>query len=218
MTLNGSATAAVFVLGANGGAAAPDPCPGPDDPVFSVSADGLNISVDASASTPNSGPCAIASYSWEWSDGVDAFPPLVGKQVTYTYAGPGTYPIKLTVTNQGGSRNVTVPVHVQPPDPSASPSASPTPSPTPAPSPSIVCNMAPSFTYTEAGHSGKFNFFGAYTGQPAPANWTWTYGDGNVASGQAPTQHNYSGNGPFTVTLMVTSGICQSSASQSVTP
>jgi len=78
--------------------------------------------------------------------------------------------------------------------------------------------MTPTFTYTQQGNSGKFNFFGAYTGQPAPASWFWWFGDGGVDFGQAPSQYRYSGSGPYTVTLLVTNGSCQDSTSQTVYP
>lgn len=78
--------------------------------------------------------------------------------------------------------------------------------------------MTPTFTYTIQGASGKVNFFGAYTGRPAPASWFWWFGDGAVGSGQAPSQHRYSGNGPYTVTLLITNGSCQSTTSQNVNP
>ena len=218
MTLNGSATAAVFVLQPNGGVQPPDSCTAPDTAVFSVVTSGLTVSVDASASTPNSGLCAISGYNWDWGDGVNAFPPITGKQASYTYASAGTYVITLQVTNQAGSLTSSQTVVMPAPSPSPTPTASPSPSPTVSPTPSIVCSMSPSFTYTEAGHSGKFNFFGAYTGQPAPSTWSWNYGDGTVASGQDPPQHGYSGSGPYTVMLTVANGPCQASTSQSVTP
>jgi PKD repeat protein len=78
--------------------------------------------------------------------------------------------------------------------------------------------MVPTFTYTEQGASGKFNFFGAYTGQPAPASWFWWYGDGNVGSGQAPSQHDFGNASSYTVTLLITNASCQSTVSQTIYP
>jgi PKD repeat protein len=218
MTLNGSATAAVFVLQANGGVDPPNSCDPPDSAVFSVATSGLTLTVDASASTPNSGLCAISGYNWDWGDGVNAFPPIAGKQATYTYASAGSYVVLLQVTNQAGSKSTNQTVVISAPLPTPTPMPTPTPSPSPSPTASIVCSMSPSFTYTESGNSGKFNVFGAYTGQPAPNTWAWNYGDGTVASGQDPAQHRYSGNGPYTILLTVQNGPCQASTSQVVTP
>jgi len=77
--------------------------------------------------------------------------------------------------------------------------------------------MVPTFSYDATGNSGKYNFYGAYTGQPAPSIWFWTYGDGTVAFGQAPTQHRYDDHGSYTVTLTITSGMCAASTTQTVT-
>ena len=220
VNLTGSATSAVYGLQPNNGTSNGDPCTPPTAAAFTVVITNMTVAVDASTSTPNSGPCAIASYDWNWGDGVDNFPPPVGKQTSYTYGVAGAYTITLTVSNPGGSLSTTYAVTVPPPSPSptASPTPSPTPTATPSPSPTNPCSMTPTFTFTEQGRSGKFNFFGAYTGQPAPASWFWWFGDGNVDSGQAPTQHRYSGSGPYTVTLQITNGSCQSSISQNVYP
>jgi PKD repeat protein len=220
VNLTGSATSAVYGLQPNDGSSASDPCDPPDSPNFSTSATNYTVAVDASTSTPNSGRCAIASYAWDFGDGLDPFPPYVGKQTSYTYSTGGTYTITLVVSNPGGNKSTTRSVTVPPPpaSPSASPTASPTPTATPSPSPTNPCSMTPTLTFTEQGNSGKFNFFGAYTGQPAPASWFWWFGDGDVGAGQAPSQHNYSGNGPYTVILQVTNGSCSSSTSVTVYP
>ena len=78
--------------------------------------------------------------------------------------------------------------------------------------------MVASFSWTQQGASNKFNFYGAYTGQPAPETWFWTFGDGSVDFGQAPARHDYSGSGPYTVTLTTMNGSCSSTASQTVHP
>jgi PKD repeat protein len=78
--------------------------------------------------------------------------------------------------------------------------------------------MTPTFTYTQQGSSGHFNFFGAYTGQPAPASWFWWYGDGDIGIGQAPPEHRYNNNGAYTVVLLITNGSCQATVSKVVYP
>ena len=78
--------------------------------------------------------------------------------------------------------------------------------------------MAPTMTWTTTGNSGKYNFYGAYQGQPAPQLWFWWFGDGGIGFGQAPPRHTYSGNGPYTVTLLVTNGSCQDTTGLIVYP
>jgi PKD repeat protein len=77
--------------------------------------------------------------------------------------------------------------------------------------------MVAMFTWDEQGNSKKVNFYGAYTGQPAPVTWFWTFGDGSVDFGQAPSRHTYSGSGPYTVTLTTINGSCSSTSSQTIT-
>jgi PKD repeat protein len=218
VSLTGSATSAVYGLQPNDGSDGVDDCDPPTLASFSVAISNMTVNVDASASTPNSGRCAIATYDWDWGDGVDNFPPPIGKQTTYTYGTPNTWTITLTVQNPGGDLSTTYAVTVPPPSPSptATPTPSPTPTDTPSPSPTNPCSMTPTFTYTVQGGSGKVNFFGAYTGQPAPASWFWWFGDGAVGSGQAPAQHKYSGSGPYTVVLLVTNGSCQNTVSANI--
>ena len=219
-SIGGSATTAVFGLLPNGGDNAPGDCNDPRSANFTFITSDMTVSLDASISTPNSGRCAIASYDWDTGDGADPFPPVVGKQTTYTYATPGTYAIRLTTSNPGGSETKTISVVVPSGTPTPTPpvSPSPTPSPTPGPSAGPICSMVPTFTFTQQGASSKYNFFGAYTGQPAPESWYWTYGDGDVAFGQAPSRHDYSGSGPYTVSLTISNGSCSGTVSETVTP
>ena len=218
-TITGNATAAVFGLLPNGGDTPPSDCHDPRVASFTVNASNLTVQLDASNSTPNSGRCAIASYAWDMGDGLDPFPPIVGKQVTYTYATAGTYTITLITSNPGGSesKTATVALPLAPtPSPSDTPPPSADPSPSPVPSAGPICSMVPSFTWDQTGNSTKVNVYGAYTGQPAPDIWFWTYGDGDVAFGQAPTRHTYSGNGPYTISLTILSGSCSGTISETV--
>jgi PKD repeat protein len=220
INITGNATAAVFGYQPNGGDTPPDACDPPTLASFAVVVSDMTVNLDAGASTPNSGACAISSYQWDMGDGLDPFPPVDGKTASYTYAANNTYTITLTVQNPGGSLTTTQLATVPPPlaTPTPTPTPTPTSTATPTPSATYACTMVASFTYNETGNSGKFNFYGAYTGQPAPTTWYWTYGDGTVAFGQAPTQHRYSGSGPYTVNLTITSGSCVAATSQTVTP
>jgi PKD repeat protein len=56
----------------------------------------LTVAFDASASHDPQGP--IASYAWDFGDGTTG----TGVTVTHTYTRPGTYQVRLTVTDSGG--------------------------------------------------------------------------------------------------------------------
>jgi PKD repeat protein len=218
--VRGSATAAVFGLVPYGGEDQPDECRDPRNARFNVSQSDMTVYLDASDSTPNSGRCAIASYDWDMGDGLDPWPPVVGKQTHYTYATAGTYTITLRVSNPGGSEITTVSVTVPPvaASPTAAPTATPAPTPVPTSPPDPACTMVALISYSVQGESNKINFYGAYTGQPAPASWFWAFGDGSVDFGQAPARHTYSGSGPYTVTLTTMNGSCSSTATTTVYP
>lgn len=215
-SLRGSATAAVFGFLPNGGALAPGACTEARTASFVVTAVDMTVHLDASNSTPDSGRCATAGYDWDLGDGTAPFPPVVGTQTTYTYSTPGTYTITLVTSNPAGtattSHSVTVPGQGLQPTPAPAPSAAPAAATTP----DAVCSMTPTFTDARQGNSGKYNFYGAYSGQPAPASWYWTFGDGTTAYEQVPERHTFKAGGPYTVTLTISSGSCTASTSRTV--
>ncbi|MFJ6549394.1 PKD domain-containing protein [Microbacterium sp. NPDC091676] len=91
-SLMGSVTKSVVVQGANT----------PPTASFPLSASGLTVSADASASTDADG--TIRSYRWDWGDGTTG----EGASTTHTYATPGTRTVTLTVTDDvGGSTTTT---------------------------------------------------------------------------------------------------------------
>ncbi|WP_312674309.1 PKD domain-containing protein [Microbacterium sp.] len=91
-SLMGSVTKSVVVQGANT----------PPTASFTLSASGLTVSADASASTDADG--TIRSYRWDWGDGTTG----EGASTTHTYATPGTRTVTLTVTDDvGGSTTTT---------------------------------------------------------------------------------------------------------------
>jgi PKD repeat protein len=212
LDLNASASSAVLQLAASGGSA-PTTCQTLPIPSFTVTIVDLTVSLDASASTPTGGQCAIASYNWDMGDGVDLAIPVTGKTASYTYAASGHDTITLTVGNPAGTANATQAVDVgtsptPSPSPSTSPSPTPSPSPPPTPTAAPVCNDVPLITASETGHSGKFTFTGSYSGQPAPTSWRWDFGDDTTSTLQNPPEHHYSGSGPWTVTLTIQGGSC----------
>lgn len=66
---------------------------------FEASVEGLQVAVDASASTASDG--ADLEYAWDWGD---ASAPATGPEATHVYVEPGTYTVTLTLTDAlGGS-------------------------------------------------------------------------------------------------------------------
>ena len=59
-------------------------------------------------------------------------------------------------------------------------------------------------------------FYGAYTGQPAPASWSWTFGDGTTGADQTDS-NRYSSAGTRPVTMTIKTGSCQQTVSHQVT-
>ncbi len=216
LTLTSASTSSVLVLAAGGGAA-PAPCTTLPEPYFTVSVNAKEVDVDGSGSLPITGQCAIAGYNWDMGDGSDPWPPIVGMNPpAYIYPHAGTYTITLEVTNPAGTRTASQQVTVGgAPTPTPESTPSPTPRPTPTLSATVpppVCNTGPGFTteYTGRGEGSKAHeqaFYGNYTGQPAPASWSWNFGDGHSGDGQTASRE-YDEAGTYTVTLTVHSGSC----------
>lgn len=133
MTIRSSATVAVLGLAADPNAGDPSGCDAPDTPVLTLTPTGLSVVIDPAGSLPDAGVCAISGYNYDFGDGQSG----VGGTVptSHTYAVGGSYTIKLTVTNQGGSASVSKTVTVPPPTPTPKPTATPTGGPTPTPTP-----------------------------------------------------------------------------------
>lgn len=66
---------------------------------FSSSSDGLEAAFDAGDSSDPDG--SIATYEWEFGDDSTA----TGRTASHTYAAAGTFPVKLTVTDDAGSKD-----------------------------------------------------------------------------------------------------------------
>jgi len=153
---------------------------------FTVSAvlisEGGTIQFNAVQSSDEDGE--IVSYVWDFDDGTDGS----GMTVSHTYATVGTYSVYLRVTDDEGATGETrKTIYVEAAAP-AGPTASFTASPSSGTSPLIVTFNATASTSPE----------GALT-------YAWTFGDGQVGTGQVTSHTYFSGTArTFTATLTVT--------------
>jgi PKD repeat protein len=220
--LSYSVTAPVLSLAPTGGSA-PSQCPTVPVAAFSVTVQDRTVTLDGNASTPSTGVCAISGYNWDMGDGANPFPPVVGRNASYTYTRDGLFDVVLTVTNPAGEATAHLQVQIGSgvtPTPTPTPSPSPTPAVSPT-APPPVCNMAPTLTdsFTGNGNGSKkhqMTFYGAYTGQPAPASWTWDFGDGGATGSGVTASHDYEAPGNYRVTLTVRNGSCVATTSSLV--
>ncbi|HLW99400.1 MAG TPA: PKD domain-containing protein [Candidatus Acidoferrales bacterium] len=136
---------------------------------------GQALAFDGSQSTAPSGQSL--SYAWDFGDGGTA----TGAKPSHTFANPGIFDVKLTVTDTAGATNSSiVPVEVVP---------------------LPVSN--PGGPYT-----GKVNVAVTFNGSASTVppgqtpGYSWNFGDNSTGTGAMPT-HTYSTTGTFTVTLSV---------------
>ena len=148
------------------------------DAAFDVDVDFLSISVDGVDSSDLDG--TIESYQWDFGDGDTA----TGIEADHGYDLPGTYQVKLTVTDDDGATGtLTKPVTV-----SAAPS-----------------NQAPEaeFSSTTAGLTANLNGGPSDDPDGTIVSYAWNFGDGDIGADES-TSHPYEAAGTYTVTLTVT--------------
>jgi PKD repeat protein len=131
---------------------------------------------DASGSTDSDG--IITSYTWTFGDGDTA----ASSEPTHTYAASGTFPVTLTVSDNGGdSSQVTHSVSV------------------------TSADLPPTAAFTSSCTALACSFDGSGSSDPdgTVEAWSWTFGDGGTASEPSPS-YTYDSPGSYSVTLKVT--------------
>lgn len=136
---------------------------------FTSTSSGLTGSLDGRGSTDSDG--TIASYAWTYGDGASG----TGATSSHTYAAAGSYPVTLTVTDDGGAKGtVTKTVTVT----------------APAPAPAQPAAYATdTFSRTVTGGFGTADVGGAWSVLGGAANFAVSGGTGRVtmaAAGSGP--------------------------------
>ena len=143
---------------------------------FTSSVNDLALAVDASGSADSDG--TLSSYAWDFGDGTTG----TGKTAAKTYATPGVYNVKLTVTdNRNGTATVTKPVTA------------------------IAPNVLPTAAFTEfvSDLAVIFDAGGSSDSDGTLTDYAWDFGDGTSGSGKTVSKL-YTTPGVHSVKLTVT--------------
>lgn len=141
----------------------------------------LLVNMDASASTDSDGD--VVSYAWSFGDGASGS----GETTSHTYTSPGSYSLRLTVTDDDGAVNSKVATIVVTGAGNRSPVAEFVASPTSGNAPLQVALNANQSSDPDG----------------SIASYSWDFGNGVTGSGKN-TSHTYLTAGSFTLTLTVT--------------
>lgn len=141
---------------------------------FSFVADHLGVTFDGRASSDVDG--SVQSWAWNFGDGTAG----TGAQTTHAYAGAGTYPVTLTVTDDDGAIS-TVTRQVQ-----------------------VVANQPPAAAFTVQTDGLQLTADAASSDDPDGqiVAWSWDFGDGSTGTG-IQVSHAYAVAGTYQVTLTV---------------
>jgi CSLREA domain-containing protein len=140
---------------------------------FTQSCNQLTCSFDGSASYDPDG--TVVAWAWDFGDGTTAS----GKTVQHTYANPGTYDVRLTVTDNSGSIGSTL-VAISP----------------------AKLPPLPAFTWRCVQLSCSFDGHISVDNASHITTYLWDFGDSHSAAG-LQVQHQYTSAGIRTVTLVV---------------
>jgi len=125
----------------------------------------------------------IVRYHWDFGDPLDSTP-TTGVAAAHTYKQPGTYLVKLTVTDDEGAIDVQMIAIV-------------------ATNPPPVVDFTVSNDYPCAGDIVRFDASASYDQNGQITSYAWGFGDGNTGSG-VETSHAYAQDGYYVVTLTLT--------------
>ncbi|MBO1750289.1 PKD domain-containing protein [Actinotalea sp. BY-33] len=150
---------------------------------FTSSVDELTVSVDGSASSDPDGQ--VVSYAWSWGDG-QSTPASSSSTATHTYAEPGEYVVRLTVTDdRGGTAQQSKDVVVTAPE-----------------------NVVPVASFTSSADELTVSVDGSASSDPdgQVVSYAWSWGDGQStpASSSPTATHTYAQPGEYAVRLTVT--------------
>ncbi|WP_270040050.1 PKD domain-containing protein [Solirubrobacter ginsenosidimutans] len=135
------------------------------------------------------------TYTWDFGDTTTS----TQQNPTKTYATPGTYTAKVTVTDgKGGTVNQTIPVVVTQGNRAPTVTAAKTPTGTTAPGAEV------SFTATGADLDGD------------ALTYSWDFGDSTAASTEQNPKHTYANTGTYSAKVTVSDGKTTGSATVSV--
>lgn len=168
----------------------PAPSPSPSPPVVEFYADKTTgiapltvVFTDNSSNTPT---------SWAWDIDNNGSTDATTSSVTHTYTAPGTYSVKLTATNAGGSGNITKVGYIT------------------VSAPPVV--PGPGAEFSGSPRTGQSVIYSSFTdlSTGSPTAWSWNFGNGVTSTLQnpGPITFTHSGNQAndteyFTVSLTV---------------
>lgn len=152
----------------------------PPEADFAFEVDGFNVTfADGSTGNPT-------SWSWSFGDGNTS----LHQNPAHQYTTAGTFAVRLTVTNGGGSSTKNQLVTV--------PSGEP-----------------PSTDFSFQANGLTVNFLDASSGNPT--SWTWDFGDGSPTNNEQNPVHTYTAAGTFTVSLTTVNEVGSNTANKLVT-
>jgi PKD repeat protein len=187
-----SASSVALGLAPNVSATQPPGCAAPSFAEITVAGSGLTVDVNGGTSQPSSGLCHISGYNWTFGDGQSDVSYSTG--TVHTYAVAGTYIVRLTVTNQGGTATATTTVVV--------------PLSTTCLAPVSAFSIAPPTGFAGPGGTTFGYDASSSTNMGVPAcnpHFVWDFGDGIIGPDAASATHKYAGlSGGRTVTVRLT--------------
>ena len=140
----------------------------------------LTVSFDAGYSHDDG---EIVQYWWDFGDPGDSTP-AIGPSASHTYRHPGTYLVKLTVTDDEGAVNTQMIAVV-------------------ATNPPPVAVFSVSNDYPCAGDTVEFDASASTDANGEIVSYEWDFGDGETGNGIG-TSHAYTEDGYYVVTLTLT--------------